>query len=129
MRAAKTDVPVADEGGGYEGRFAQWGRYAVAFETIPSGSDFGPLLKGLPGDACQCPHWGYCFTGSFVVHYTDGEEETVRSGEAYSMRPGHRPVYVENTETLEFSPHDELEKVMEVVARNMQAAEPEKTET
>ncbi len=53
----------------------------------------------------------------------------MRSGEAYFIRPGHQPVYVENTETLEFSPHDELEKVMEVVARTIQAAEPEKTGT
>lgn len=57
------------------------------------------------------------------MRYNDGEEETVRAGEAYFMRPGHRPVYIEETETLEFSPHDELQKVMEVVARNMQVAE------
>ncbi len=123
MHAAKQAIPVADEGGGYEGRFANWDGYAVSFETIPAGSDFAPFLKGLPEDACQCPHWGYCFRGSFVVRYTDGGEETVRAGEAYYMRPGHRPLYVEDSETLEFSPHAELQQVMDVVARNMQAAE------
>ena len=65
----------------------------------------------------------YCFRGSFVVRYNDGEEETMRAGEAYYMRPGHRPIYVEDTETLEFSPHAELQAVIEVVAKNMQAAE------
>lgn len=123
MHAAKDDVPVADEGGGYEGRFAQWDSYAVSFETIPTGSDFGPLLSGLPDDACPCPHWGYCFKGRFVVRYADGTEETVEGGEAYYMRPGHRPVYIEETETLEFSPHGELQQVMEVVAKNMEAAQ------
>ena len=123
MHAAKADVAVTDEGGGYEGRLAQWDGYAVSFETIPAGTDFAPFLQGLPGDACPCPHWGYCFKGSFVVRYTNGQEETVRAGEAYYMRPGHRPVYVEETETLEFSPHAELLEVMEVVAGNMQAAE------
>ena len=22
-----------------------------------------PLVKGLPGDACPCPHWGYVVKG------------------------------------------------------------------
>lgn len=123
MHAAKQAIPAADEGGGYEGRFAHWDGYAVSFETIPAESDFAPFLKGLPEDACPCPHWGYCFRGSFVVRYTDGEEETVRAGEAYYMRPGHRPLYVEDSETLEFSPRAELQEVMDVVARNMQAAD------
>lgn len=122
MHAAKNEVPVTDQGGGYEGRFAQWDGYAVSFETIPAGSDFAPFLAGLPGDACPCPHWGYCFKGRFVVRYPDGEE-TVGAGEAYYMRPGHRPVYVEDTETLEFSPHAELQEVMAVVASNMQAGD------
>lgn len=123
MRAAKNDIPVADEGGGYEGRFAHWDGHAVSFETIPAGSDFAPFLRGLPEDACGCPHWGYCFKGTFVVRYTDGTQETVRAGEAYYMRPGHRPAYLEDTETLEFSPQEQLQEVMDVVARNMRAAD------
>lgn len=121
MHGARHDIPVADEGGGYEGRFAQWDSHTVSFETIPAGSDFGPLLEGLPDHACPCPHWGYCFKGTFLVRYTNGDEEVVRGGEAYYMRPGHRAVYVEDTETVEFSPQADLQEVMEVVARNMKS--------
>lgn len=68
---------------------------------------------------------GYCFRGSFVVNYDDGEEETVCAGEAYFMRPGHRRSTSRTPRHSSSGPHDELQKVMEVVARNMQAAEPQ----
>ena len=29
----------------------------VSFVTIPQGHSLAPLLRGLPGDSCQCPHW------------------------------------------------------------------------
>ncbi len=122
MRASKAELEITEAGEGYEGRFAEWDGYTVSFETIPPGSDFGPLLRGLPNDACGCPHWGFCFRGTFVVRYTDGEEETIAAGQAYYMRPGHIPVYVEETETLEFSPTDGLRRTIEVVTRNLEAA-------
>ena len=30
---------------------------------LPPGADFTPLFEGLPGDLCQCPHWGYVARG------------------------------------------------------------------
>lgn len=108
MRADKDGIP---EGG------IDWGDLQVEFETFPSGLDTGPLLKGLPGDACPCPHWGYVFNGSFVVRYAD-HEETVRAGDAFYMAPGHVPVFLEDTEMFELSPAEQLRAVLEVVNAN-----------
>ncbi len=115
-------APVAEAEDGYERRSTDWGELTLAFETVPARTDYGPLLVGLPDDACQCPHWGYCTRGRFLVRYTDGTEETVEAGAAYYMAPGHRPVYVEETDTIEFSPADELRQTIELVARNAQEA-------
>jgi quercetin dioxygenase-like cupin family protein len=83
--------------------------------------NYGPFLKGLPANACQCPHWGYCFKGKLIVRYTEGHEETVTAGEAYYMPPGHVPEFLEDTETLEFSPKAELDRTMSIVKKNMSA--------
>lgn len=108
MRADKNDVP---EGG------LEWGDLQVEFETFPAGLDTGPLLEGLPGDACPCPHWGYVFKGRFVIRYAD-HEETVRAGDAFYMAPGHVPVFLEDTQMFELSPAEQLRTVLEVVNAN-----------
>lgn len=33
--------------------------YTVQFLKFGQDIDGTPLLKGLPGDHCSCPHWGY----------------------------------------------------------------------
>ena len=92
----------------------------MEFETFPAGLDTGPLLKGLPGDACPCPHWGYVFKGSFVVHYAD-HEETIRPVTPSTWPPGHVPVFLEDTEMFELSPAAELRAVLDVVNANAAA--------
>ena len=42
------------------------------------------MLKGLPGDSCQCPHWGYLFAGQITVSYAD-REEVYEPGDAFYM--------------------------------------------
>ena len=108
MKADKSAIP---EGG------AEWGDLQVEFESFPAGLDTGPLLKGLPGDSCACPHWGYVFKGSFVVRYAD-HDETITAGDAFYLAPGHVPVFLEDTEMFELSPADELREVLEVVNAN-----------
>ena len=117
--ASLDSIPVAEQDDGYEGRFTQFGDYTVAVEKIPAGTDYAPMLVGLPDDLCQCPHWGYCLEGKFVVRYADGHEETIGAGEAYYMPPGHSPRFVKDTRTLEFSPKAVLDATLEVVQKNM----------
>jgi len=109
----KTDKLVMPEGG------VQWGDLQVEFESFPAGLDTGPLLQGLPDDACPCPHWGYVFKGRFVVHYADHDEH-IAAGDAFYLAPGHVPVFLEDTEMFELSPARELREVLEVVNTNAQ---------
>src|SRR5262249_33824638 len=81
--------------------------YTCNFTTIRQDSDLAPFLKGLPGDNCQCPHWGYVFAGQLTVRYAD-HEEVIEPGDAFFMPPGHVPAAVAGTELVMFSPQEEL---------------------
>lgn len=120
---SRDDLP-AERMGEWEGRTAQLGDYTVTFERIPAGFPPGgdEAFRGLPDDACQCPHWGYLFRGAFKLTYSDGREEIVRAGRAYYAQPGHRFAALEDCETVEFSPTRELAEVQEVVGANVEAA-------
>jgi hypothetical protein len=120
-QASRDELPIVAEmaDGAYVGRGAEWGDMTVAFEMIAAG-DPAPLFQGLPDDRCQCPHWGYLLKGKMAICY-DGHDEIVTPGQAYYMAPGHRPLFLEDSETLEFSPTAALAKTMEVVSRNVAA--------
>jgi len=106
--------------GEYEGRQVDAAGIRIAFETMPAQfpPDESPF-QGLPGDRCQCDHWGYVFKGSFRVTYPDGPEEVIRAGEAYHLRPGHFVQTIEPVELLELSPVAEHDRTMAAIARNM----------
>jgi hypothetical protein len=100
---------------------AEFGAYTANFEHIPAGMGGPDMFRGLPDDACQCEHWGYLFNGRFRVTYTDGRVEEVEGGEAYYMPPGHVFEAVDDCDTIEFSPTDELQRTLEVFGKNMEA--------
>ena len=107
--------------GPVEDRSEVLGDYTVNFVTFNEDVDATPLLKGLPDDRCQCPHWGYVIKGRMTMRYADREEVT-SAGEAYYAPPGHVPVAHEpGTLVLMFSPTEELKVTEEVMARNMVA--------
>lgn len=122
MRGSKEDVPVTLESGEVVIQEAEWENIHVGFETYNEEFDIAPLLKGLPDDMCQCPHYGYVLKGRMHVRYAD-REEVVNAGDAYYMEPGHSPILEAGTEIVEFSPKDEYQKTMEVAARNFEAVQ------
>jgi hypothetical protein len=73
MRESTKDLPVAMEAPGMTVRNVIWGETAIGCLELPAGTDFTPMFKGLPDDACQCPHWGYVIKGA--VH---GRLDTLR---------------------------------------------------
>ena len=119
--ASKADLP-AETMGDYESRMTELHEYTVVFESIPKGFPPGgpEAFKGLPDDACQSPHWGYLFKGSFKLTDTHGREEIVRAGEAYYAAPGHQFEALEDCETVEFSPTKELHETLKVVGPNVE---------
>jgi hypothetical protein len=106
---------------GLEGA-ADWGDLTIDFAKFPP-HNLAPLLKGLPDDRCQCPHWGILFTGKIVVRYAD-HEETIEAGQAFYMPPGHVPEALEDCELVQFSPTGPRREVVEAMARNAQALDP-----
>jgi len=105
--------PVTDHSDQLEG-------YTVNFTSFQEDVDATPLMKGLPDDRCQCPHWGYVINGRMTFRYADGEE-VFEAGDAFYAPPGHVPVKHEpGTEVVFFSPAEELKKTEAVMMKNMQ---------
>lgn len=119
----KEDIPVTMQGPGTTMRgLPGYGGMTVAFNEIPAGTDFSPLLQGLKNDSCQCPHWGYIVEGEMVVNYTDGTAETLTTGDVFYLPPGHTARVEKDLKFLDFSPEKELKEVMDHIARKMAAA-------
>jgi Cupin domain len=106
-KVSRESAPDVIDYGPAEDRGAQFDGYAVVFTSVREDWDLTPLLKGLPGDSCQCPHWGYVTAGRLTVRYGD-HEEVMEPGDAFYMPPGHVPAVVAGTELVMFSPQDEL---------------------
>jgi hypothetical protein len=104
--------PAEDHTGHFDG-------YTINFTSIRQAADLAPLLKGLPGDSCQCPHWGYMLAGRMTVRYP-GHEEILEPGDAFYMPPGHVPAAEAGAEFVMFSPKDELAVSEAALKANMQ---------
>ena len=122
MRAASDELAIELEAGAIVTRGEEWGGQLVRHLNLPPGADFRPLFKGLPGDACQSPHWGYVVAGSIHVRYADGTEEVVRAGDLYYWPGGHTGWTDEGVTFIEFSPAPELRPVLEHVAAQLASA-------
>lgn len=121
MRAPVNEIPIEMQAGDLETRGTEWGDLSVRHLDLPAGADLRPLLKGLPGDQCDCPHWGYVFAGSIHVQYEDGTEEVTKAGEAYYWPGGHTGWTDEGVTFVEFSPADEIRPVLEHVGKQLSA--------
>ncbi|MDZ7726939.1 MAG: cupin domain-containing protein [Dehalococcoidia bacterium] len=111
MRATFKELPLMLEAGAAQIRGADWGAMRVSVVSVPAGTDFGPLLQGLPGDRCPGDHWGYVVKGRLRITHGDGQEEVLVAGDYYRMPPGHTGVAEEDTEFLEVgepAPHQQF---------------------
>ena len=119
-KVSRESAQVEDHGV-VEDRHADLDGYAVSFVTFRDDIDATPLLKGLPDDRCQCPHWGYVVKGRMTMRFGD-REEIFEAGDAFYSPPGHVPVSHEpGTEIVQFSPSEELRLTSAAMARNMEA--------
>src|SRR5919206_4978996 len=120
---AKVSKESASERQDYGPVFDAWediDGYTVNFTEFKVDIDGTPLLKGLPDDRCQCPHWGYVLKGRVHFRFAD-HEETIEAGDAFYLPPGHIPFKHEpGTQLVMWSPTEALRRTEETIVRNMQ---------
>ena len=122
MKIKKEDIPVAMQGPGViMRRLPGYGGMTVAYNELPAGTDFTPLLQGLKNDSCHCPHWGYVVEGALRVIYDDGKEEVLEDGDVFYLPAGHTGRVEKDLKFLEFSPEKEFTEVMDHIAGKMAA--------
>lgn len=121
MKMRKEDMPIEVDLPVATFRAREWDEMTVAFVTLEAGADATPLLEGLPGDRCQCPHWGYMLEGAIHVTYDDGETEVCRAGDMFHWPAGHTVRVDEDTSFLEFSPRKELRRVYDHIGEKAKA--------
>ena len=118
MRASRDELP---ELLGAAVRGSDWGDLRSALVALPAGTDVTPLFKGLPGDRCSAPHWGYVIKGQVRVIYAD-RQEVLRAGDLFYLPSGHTAIVDEDYEAVEFSPPAAHEQVLDVIKRNAATA-------
>ncbi len=116
MRASRDELPILFGADPAAIRGVDWGELRSMIISLPAGTDLAPLLQGLPGDLCPCPHWGYVVKGRIRVRYAEGEE-TLQAGDLFYLPPGHTPLVEEDAEFVEFSRPAEFQPVLDHLAR------------
>ena len=120
-KVSKQSAAQVEDHGPVEDRHDDIDGYTVSFVSFREDIDATPLLKGLPDDRCQCPHWGYLTKGRVTFRYGD-RDEVFEAGDAFYTPPGHIPVQHDpGSEMVLFSPAQELRETEAVMAKNMQA--------
>ena len=117
---ARDRIAETDDYGVVEDRHEDVEGTTIQFVTIREDVDAAPLLRGLPDDRCNCPHWGYVFKGKLIFDLGD-REEVYEAGDAFYLTHAHIPRAELATEYLQFSPAEELDAVSAHMQKNMAA--------
>ena len=122
-RLSKDSAPNVQDAGPAVDRSGDLDDIMVSFVTIRQSHSLAPLLRGLPGDSCQCPHWGYLLAGKITVSYVD-RKETYQAGDAFYMTPGHVPAAEAGMEFVQFSPREQLAETLAAMRANARRVMP-----
>jgi hypothetical protein len=104
MATPVTSMPVEVSAGDLLTRYLELGDMAIRHASVPAGTDFGPVLEGLPGDRCPSAHWGIVLEGSIRLEHADGSVETARAGDVYHWPAGHTAYTEEGVTFVEVGP-------------------------
>ncbi|MEO8522905.1 MAG: cupin domain-containing protein [Acidobacteriota bacterium] len=120
MRVLKDDVEVRMEIPGAVirqqrnfGNVTGFSKISGEYFSLSSGVDTTPLFKGLEGDLCQCPHWGYVLRGRLTTTDAHGASETVNANDLFYWPPGHNVKVDADAEIIMFSPEHEHSVVID----------------
>jgi hypothetical protein len=115
MKGRYEDLALQMQGEELEIRGEEWGEMVVRQLTLPAGTDFTPLLEGLPDDLCPTPHWGRVLEGEMHIRYADGTEEVTRAGEFFYWPARHTGWTEGGVIFIEVSPAEQTRRVTEHV--------------
>jgi hypothetical protein len=120
MRIVKDDVKIKMEIPGAVirqqmdfGDATGLGKISCEYFTLSAGVDTTPLFKGLEGDLCQCPHWGFVLRGQLTATDARGMKETVKTHDLFYWPPGHNVKVDADAEIIMFSPQREHSHVID----------------
>jgi hypothetical protein len=120
MRIAKENVDVRMEIPGAVirqrmdfGDVTEFDTISAEYFSLSAGVDTTPLFRGLEGDACQSPHWGFVLSGRLTTTDTNGEREMVGANDLFYWPPGHNVKVDADAEIVMFSPQREHSHVIE----------------
>jgi len=120
MRVAKDSIEVKLEIPGAVirqrkgfGEAPGFGTLSGEYFTLAAGVDTTPLFRGLEGDLCQCPHWGFVLSGRLTTTDAQGAQETVTDNDLFYWPPGHNVRVDADAEIVMFSPQHEHTSVIE----------------
>jgi hypothetical protein len=120
MPKVSSENAQVDDQGVVLDRHGEVDGYTVNLVEFRQDMDQSAILKGLPDDRCQCPHWGYVLKGKLTFRFAD-HDEVFEAGDAFYLPPGHVGVQNEpGSEYVQFSPTKELKETEEVIMKNMQ---------
>jgi hypothetical protein len=88
------------------------GKISGEYFTLAEGVYTTPLFKGLDGDLCQCPHWGFVVRGQLTTTDASGQQETVRADDLFYWPPGHNVRVDADAEIIMFSPQHQHSEVI-----------------
>lgn len=111
-------TPIDQGGAGTEWR-GELDGYTTSFVRTNVDADLTELLRGLPGDVCPSPHWGYVFAGRMWWKTGDRVEE-IGPGEAFHVEPGHTSGADAGSEFVIFSPSEVMGEVEAHMMRRAQ---------
>lgn len=104
MGTSIDNLPIEIAQGELETRYIAMGDMAIRHVKVPAGTDFTPVLQGLPGDRCPSPHWGLVLEGSLSLQHADGTDEFVTAGQVYYWPAGHTAHSDEGAVFIEVGP-------------------------
>lgn len=125
MKIRTTDIPVKIDAPGATVRLLAdvgiaSGVLGAEFFDLDAGTDLGPLMVGLEGDACQSAHWGYLLEGEVTVTYSDGTTERCTAGDVVYWPPGHSVRAEQHSRFVLFSPVDDHGPVFDHVLAQLE---------
>jgi hypothetical protein len=119
MRVAKEQVDVKLEAPGVIirqrtdfGDATGFGKFGGEYFCLAAGVDTTPLFRGLEGDLCQCPHWGFVLRGQLTMTDARGKQESVSANDLFHWPPGHNVRVDADAEIVMFSPQHEHSRVI-----------------